>query len=453
VPLSALAGGTLVLVTDSAVLASGLDATLSTGVAIVLVGTPLMLALIRRCAAWSGVLHAGPERTASGRATRFVGWLDGLRWPRRTALFALAGALVLVVGTSAGPEWLTPARCRAALSGGDPVARMLIDLRLPRLMCAMLAGALLAASGVAMQSVVRNPLAGPEVLGVTQGAALVTLFALTRWPLAGQGAHARAEPSAPLRAARGRADRDRDRHTADDAVGMADHAGKRAARALRRVARRRHLRAQLGRSRDAAAVVRARREVPVGRRVDCTDPRATGTVVARHWVATRVAMCCFSYARGALRPPGKALRPELKSPVGISIDLRRPTRLVNHAHARLRYLELVVQHAQVAHRQRERRSLVEHLRFLRERRCGRQLAVAVRAVRHLLDHVDAGEYRGGLVVELVRALQRAVGVIQAPDVEERDPGELTQHAILRDVRALAAIAHRSADRFLHTNFC
>ncbi len=50
-PLSALAGGALVLVTDSAVLASGLDATLSTGVAIALVGTPLMLALIRRGAA------------------------------------------------------------------------------------------------------------------------------------------------------------------------------------------------------------------------------------------------------------------------------------------------------------------------------------------------------------------------------------------------------------------
>ncbi|KVP48763.1 Fe(3+)-hydroxamate ABC transporter permease FhuB [Burkholderia ubonensis] len=187
VPLSALAGGALVLVTDSAVLASGLDTTLSTGVAIALVGTPLMLALIRRGAAWSGVLHAGPERAASGRATRVVGWLDGLRWPSRTVLFALVGALVLLAGTSAGPEWLTPARWQAALSGADPVARMLIDLRLPRLLCAMLAGALLAASGVAMQSVVRNPLAGPEVLGVTQGAALVTLFALTRWPLAGGG--------------------------------------------------------------------------------------------------------------------------------------------------------------------------------------------------------------------------------------------------------------------------
>jgi len=51
VPLAALAGGALVLVTDSAVLALDLDATMSTGVAIAFVGTPLMLAMIRSGAA------------------------------------------------------------------------------------------------------------------------------------------------------------------------------------------------------------------------------------------------------------------------------------------------------------------------------------------------------------------------------------------------------------------
>lgn len=188
----ALAGVALVLATDSAVLAAGLDATLSTGVAIALVGTPLMLAMIRRGAAWSGVLHAQPERAAGGGATRLVGRLErleGLGWPLRGALFAASAAVVVAIvfaGVSAGPEWVTPARWWAALAGHDPVARMLIDLRMPRLLCALFAGALLAASGVAMQSVVRNPLAGPEVLGVTQGAGLVTLFALSTWPLAGQ---------------------------------------------------------------------------------------------------------------------------------------------------------------------------------------------------------------------------------------------------------------------------
>jgi iron complex transport system permease protein len=47
----------------------------------------------------------------------------------------------------------------------------------------MMAGALLAASGALLQSVVRNPLAGPEVLGVTQGAGLAVLLALVATPM------------------------------------------------------------------------------------------------------------------------------------------------------------------------------------------------------------------------------------------------------------------------------
>jgi iron complex transport system permease protein len=84
--------------------------------------------------------------------------------------------------------WLGASRWIAALNGHDDVARMLLDLRAPRLVCALLAGALLAASGVLMQSIVRNPLAGPEVLGVTQGAGLTTLVLLMIWPLAGHSA-------------------------------------------------------------------------------------------------------------------------------------------------------------------------------------------------------------------------------------------------------------------------
>ncbi len=66
---------------------------------------------------------------------------------------------------------MTPARWWAALAGHDPVARMLIDLRMPRLLCALFAGALLAARGVAMQSVVRGTrlrltaACGPRILG------------------------------------------------------------------------------------------------------------------------------------------------------------------------------------------------------------------------------------------------------------------------------------------------
>ncbi|MFM0550072.1 Fe(3+)-hydroxamate ABC transporter permease FhuB [Paraburkholderia sediminicola] len=184
VPLSALVGGALVLVTDSAVQALDLDATLSTGVAIAFVGTPLMLAMIRSGAAWSGALHAGQERAVARVGTRFVRVMDAWPWPLTASVLVLLGIVLVCAGASFGPTTIGVPRWLAAFDHRDELARMLLDLRLPRLICALLAGALLAASGVLMQSIVRNPLAGPEVLGVTQGAGLATLAALVMWPLA-----------------------------------------------------------------------------------------------------------------------------------------------------------------------------------------------------------------------------------------------------------------------------
>ncbi|WP_010115524.1 iron chelate uptake ABC transporter family permease subunit, partial [Burkholderia oklahomensis] len=170
VPLAALAGGALVLVTDSAVLALGLDSTLSTGVAIAFAGTPLMLAMIRRGAAWSGAAQQATQAQANTRGgARVVRALAALPWPAVASLLLLMAGAVLVVGASFGPAWLGPGRWLAALAQRDDLARMVLDLRAPRLLCALLAGALLGAAGVLMQSIVRNPLAGPEVLGVTQG--------------------------------------------------------------------------------------------------------------------------------------------------------------------------------------------------------------------------------------------------------------------------------------------
>lgn len=189
-PLSALAGACLVLATDSAVLALGVDTTLSTGVAIALIGTPLLLAMIQR-----GAMTGGDARAIAGdgvmRPGRSLVSLSlsfshgGVTRPVFVAMAAVGFGALVIAGASFGPTFIAPSRWIAALNGQDHVARMLLELRLPRLICALLAGALLAASGVLMQSVTRNPLGGPEVLGVTQGAALATLIVLTAWPLAG----------------------------------------------------------------------------------------------------------------------------------------------------------------------------------------------------------------------------------------------------------------------------
>ncbi len=56
---------------------------------------------------------------------------------------------------------------------GTPVQNAIVwDLRLPRIFLAIVVGAMLSASGVAFQGILRNPLADPYILGVSVGAAL-----------------------------------------------------------------------------------------------------------------------------------------------------------------------------------------------------------------------------------------------------------------------------------------
>jgi iron complex transport system permease protein len=81
-------------------------------------------------------------------------------------LGALAAAIMVgsVVGASSA-SWV-------ALIHGDPVARrILLGIRLPRVLLAAAEGATLATAGVTFQTLLRNPLADPFVLGVSGGAA------------------------------------------------------------------------------------------------------------------------------------------------------------------------------------------------------------------------------------------------------------------------------------------
>jgi len=68
--------------------------------------------------------------------------------------------------------------------GGEDVShRILWNLRIPRMVAAILAGSSLAVSGLALQTVFRNPLCGPFVLGISSGASLGVALAM----LAGVG--------------------------------------------------------------------------------------------------------------------------------------------------------------------------------------------------------------------------------------------------------------------------
>ena len=116
--------------------------------------------------------------------------------PGRTAFLFTALALLTVALFTAdllvGSVAVAPADIWAALTGGDcdPAIRdIILRIRLLKAVTALLAGAALAASGLQMQTLFRNPLAGPYVLGISSGAGLgVALFLLVA-PLLGVSAH------------------------------------------------------------------------------------------------------------------------------------------------------------------------------------------------------------------------------------------------------------------------
>lgn len=98
-----------------------------------------------------------------------------------TLLFASIAAL-FIVDISVGSTSIPLPQVWAALSDDDcppAVARIVVNIRLIKAIVALLAGAAVSVSGLQMQTLFRNPLAGPYVLGISSGASLgVALFLL-----------------------------------------------------------------------------------------------------------------------------------------------------------------------------------------------------------------------------------------------------------------------------------
>lgn len=92
-------------------------------------------------------------------------------------LFLLLLALA-VLSLSAGRTWLAPPALLHALLDPEGAGRMIWNLRLPRLLVGMITGAGFGAAGLVFQTLLRNPLASPDVIGVTQVAAFGAVAAL-----------------------------------------------------------------------------------------------------------------------------------------------------------------------------------------------------------------------------------------------------------------------------------
>lgn len=108
----------------------------------------------------------------------------GLSWKPR-ALTAAGVALVvvlvlLVFGITVGAGGLSPITVVRALAGvGDSAERfVVVELRLPRALVGALVGLALGVAGALTQTFARNPLATPDILGVTSGASVGAVAAI-----------------------------------------------------------------------------------------------------------------------------------------------------------------------------------------------------------------------------------------------------------------------------------
>ena len=120
----------------------------------------------------SSALPAAAARATKARVARPPAWLV---IPLLLLLLAMAFGIAVMTGAAG-----IPARrlldAILGLSGADAQAErdrlILWSIRLPRIVTAMMVGAMLAAAGAIMQGLFRNPLADPSLVGVSSGAGL-----------------------------------------------------------------------------------------------------------------------------------------------------------------------------------------------------------------------------------------------------------------------------------------
>ncbi|MET8683367.1 iron ABC transporter permease [Streptomyces sp. NPDC004732] len=98
-----------------------------------------------------------------------------------TLLLMTATFLVFCLSISIGDFPIGLSRVMSTLVGrGEQVDEFVImDLRMPRALAGLVVGIALGVSGAITQSVARNPLASPDILGITGGASAVAVFSVT----------------------------------------------------------------------------------------------------------------------------------------------------------------------------------------------------------------------------------------------------------------------------------
>ncbi|MFE2754109.1 iron ABC transporter permease [Actinosynnema sp. NPDC059335] len=180
-PVSGLVGVVIVLGADvllRAVMGSAAAVRVPTGVMTTVLGAVVLIWLARR-----GRSGGAPRQAPAGR----VGVATSSR--RLVVTSAVLAVLLVVaptVGLMLGDRVVLLGDLANWFAGRTGTAlTFVLDQRLPRVLAALVAGAALAVAGCGIQSVSRNPLAEPGLLGITAGAGLGAIGLITAVPMAG----------------------------------------------------------------------------------------------------------------------------------------------------------------------------------------------------------------------------------------------------------------------------
>ncbi|WP_229002283.1 MULTISPECIES: iron ABC transporter permease [Rhizobium/Agrobacterium group] len=147
---------------------------LPVGVPIALVGAPVLILL-----AWR---HAQENRTTSEFSSRYQA-APALRGLSHPAFLVILLLLAGIAGLVSGNRFISPWSALTFLAGVPSTdLHSILELRTLRVAGAALGGALLGLSGLLLQGVVRNPLASPELIGITQTSGLAAVAVLLFFP-------------------------------------------------------------------------------------------------------------------------------------------------------------------------------------------------------------------------------------------------------------------------------
>ncbi|MFE4371520.1 FecCD family ABC transporter permease [Streptomyces sp. NPDC056835] len=135
-------------------------------------------------------LKEAPERVAGAGRTRPAGYTPvrigraSFLLHRRAAavavVLAVALAAVCVAYLSVGESFVAPSEVLKVLLGQTSSNELVVGtLRLPRMVVGLLVGLAFGIAGALIQTVARNPLASPDIIGISQGASVLTVGAMT----------------------------------------------------------------------------------------------------------------------------------------------------------------------------------------------------------------------------------------------------------------------------------